>query len=296
MKKKTLMITGASGFIGSNFIKKYESEYNIVPVCLIENKPEDLDYTGVDTILHLAALVHQMKGAPEEKYFEVNTELTKRLATVVKEKGIKHFIFYSTVKVYGFDGELNNHNFILTENSPCNPNDPYGASKYEAEKILNSLQDEKFKVAIVRPPMVYGKGVKGNMLSLMKLIKILPMIPFNYDNNRRSIMSTENLLYMTHLIIKNEADGIYLGTEGNPVSIKEIVESIEKGLGKKKLNIKFPNFVFSLLCKVKPNIMVRLYGTLAFKQEDQYIKIGYRPKDSMNNQVKIMLGDYKNAK
>ena len=288
MKKKTLMITGASGFIGSNFIKKYESEYNIVPVCLIENKPEDLDYTGVDTILHLAALVHQMKGAPEEKYFEVNTDLTRRLATTAKGKGVKHFVFYSTVKVYGFDGELSNHNFILTENSLCNPNDPYGASKYEAEKILNSLQDENFKVAMVRPPMVYGEGVKGNMLSLMKLINILPIIPFNY-NNKRSIISTENLLYMTHLIIKNKADGVYLGTEGNPVSIKEIAESIEKGLGKKKINIKFPKFMFTLLTKVRPNIMVRLYGTLAFKQEDSYEKIKYKAKDSMDNQIKIMI-------
>ncbi|MGL4510571.1 NAD-dependent epimerase/dehydratase family protein [Cetobacterium sp.] len=296
MKKKTLMITGASGFVGSNFIKKYENEYNIIPVCLIKNKPEDLDYTGVDTILHLAALVHQMKGAPEEKYFEVNTELTRRLATTAKEKGVGHFVFYSTVKVYGFDGELNNHDFVLTENSPCNPNDPYGTSKYEAEKILNSLQEEKFKIAMVRPPMVYGEGVKGNMLSLMKLINILPIIPFDYDNNKRSIISIENLLYLTHLIIKNQADGIYLGTEGKPVSIKEIAESIEKGIEKKKINIKFPNFIFKLLCKIKPDIMVRLYGTLAFKQEDNYEKIRYKSKGSMDNQIKIMIGDYKNAK
>ena len=296
MGKKTLMITGATGFIGSNFIKKYENEYDIIPVCLIKNKPEELDYTGVDAILHLAALVHQMKGAPEEKYFEVNTELTRRLATTAKEKGVKHFVFYSTVKVYGFDGDLNNHDFVLTENSPCNPNDPYGASKYEAEKILNSLKDKNFKVAIVRPPMVYGEGVKGNMLSLIKLINILPVIPFNYDNNKRSVISTENLLYMTHLVIKNEADGIYLGTEGDPVSIKEIAESIENGLGKKKINIKFPKFIFNIMCKIKPNIMVRLYGTLAFKQEDNYNKIGYKPKDSMDNQIKIMTGDYNDTK
>lgn len=289
MEKKTLMITGASGFIGSNFIKKYGDIYNIVPVCLIENKPEDLDYTGVDTILHLAALVHQMKGAPEEKYYEVNTELTRRLATTAKEKGVKHFVFYSTVKVYGFDGDLENHEFRLTENSECNPNDPYGASKYEAEKILRAIEEDRFKVAVVRPPMVYGEGVKGNMLSLMKLINILPMIPFNYDNNRRSIISTENLLYMTHLIIKNKADGVYLGTEGNPVSIKQIAKSIEMGIGKKRVNIKLPNLIFKLIYKVKPNIMVRLYGTLAFTQEDNYIKIGYKSQDSMDNQIKIMI-------
>ena len=75
MTKKTLMITGASGFIGSNFIERYKDKYNIIPVDLLKIKPEEIDFRGVDTVLHLAALVHQMKGAPREKYFEVNTEL-----------------------------------------------------------------------------------------------------------------------------------------------------------------------------------------------------------------------------
>ncbi|MGL4787650.1 MAG: NAD-dependent epimerase/dehydratase family protein, partial [Cetobacterium sp.] len=133
MKKKTLMITGASGFIGSNFIKNYENEYNIVPVCLIKNKPEDLDYTEVDTILHLAALVHQMKEAPEEKYFEVNTELTRRLATTAKEKGVRHFAFYSTVAVWGTHGYFE-HDKVITLKTPLNPLTPYAKSKYNAEE------------------------------------------------------------------------------------------------------------------------------------------------------------------
>lgn len=289
MKKKTLMITGATGFIGSNFIKRYESEYNIIPICLIENKPEEIDYRGVDSILHLAALVHQMKGAPEEKYFEVNTELTRRIATEAKKNGVKHFVFYSTVKVYGYDGDLYNHEFVLTEESPCNPNDPYGASKYEAEKILSYLEDESFKVAVIRPPMVYGEGVKGNMLSLIKLIDKVPILPFNYNENRRTIVGIENLLYMTYLIVNKEADGIYLATEGEPVSIKEIINEIENGLEKKRFNIRLSNFVFKTLCSIKPNIMIRLFGTLAFQQKDNYIKIGYSSKFLMETQIKTMI-------
>ena len=136
------MVTGASGFIGTNFINKYNDRFNIIPVCLIENRPEDLNYSGIDCVLHLAALVHQMNGAPEEKYFEINTELTRRLAVKAKEAGVKHFVFYSSVKVYGYDGNLTDPNFILGINSECHPVDPYGKSKYEAEKILNSLKDE----------------------------------------------------------------------------------------------------------------------------------------------------------
>ena len=164
MDKKTLMITGASGFIGSNFIARYKDRYNTISIDLIKNKPEDLDFKNVDCVLHLAALVHQMKGAPREKYFEINTELTRRVAKCAKASGVKHFVFYSTVKVYGYDGDLYNHDIILNEDSPCNPkNDPYGESKLEAEKILKELEENEFKVGIIRPPMVYGKGVKGNM-------------------------------------------------------------------------------------------------------------------------------------
>lgn len=178
MRKKTLMITGASGFIGTNFINEYKDKYNIIAVDLLSKKPEELNFENVDCILHLAALVHQMKGAPREKYFEVNTELTRRMAEVAKKNGVGHFVFFSTVKVYGYDGDINNHEFVLNEDSPCNPTEPYGESKLEAEKILKELETGDFTISIIRPPMVYGKGVKGNMESLIKLIKKFPVLPY----------------------------------------------------------------------------------------------------------------------
>lgn len=279
MKKKTLMITGASGFIGSNFIERYKDKYNIIPMDLLKVKPEEIDFNGVDTVLHLAALVHQMQGAPREKYFEVNTELTKRVAEEAKKQGVKHFVFYSTVKVYGYDGDLYNHNMILNEESECNPvNDPYGESKWEAEKILRNLEDDNFKVGIIRPPMVYGKGVKGNMESLIKLIKLFPIIPFNYDKNRRSLVNIENLMYLTTLVIDKEAQGVFLPLDEKNISLKEIVEGIEKAYNLKKINIPMIQPIFWMLTKVKPNIMVRLFGTLQFDNKMTEDKLGYIPK------------------
>ena len=229
MEKKTLMITGASGFIGSNFIERYKEKYNIISVDLLKVKPEQLNFENVDCVLHLAALVHQMNGAPREKYFEINTKLTKRMAEESKKQGVKHFVFYSTVKVYGYDGDLYNHNIILNENSPCNPkNDPYGESKWEAEKILKNLEDENFKVGIIRPPMVYGKGVKGNMKSLIKLIEKFLILPFNYNKYKRSLVNIENLMYLTSLVIDKEAQGVFLPLDEKNLSLKEIVEGIEK--------------------------------------------------------------------
>ncbi len=267
--KKTVMVTGASGFVGSNFLEKYKEEFNIIPVCLIEKTPEELDYQGVDSILHLAALVHQMKGAPEEKYFEVNTELTRKLAVEAKKNGVEHFVFYSTVKVYGYDGDLYNHEFILTTTSECKPNDPYGRSKYEAEKILKNLQNENFKVAIIRPPMIYGPGVKGNMLNLIKLVDKFPILPLNYDENKRSIVYIDNLLEDTREVIENKLTGVFIPQDEKPVSIREIAEGIMNGLGKEKRIVKFPKSIYNLLYLIKPNVMVRLYGSLQFKFNSQ---------------------------
>lgn len=268
MKKKTLMITGASGFIGSNFIKRYKEKYNIIPMDLLKVKPEEIDFNGVDTVLHLAALVHQMQGAPREKYFEVNTKLTKKVAEEAKKQGIKHFVFYSTVKVYGYDGDLYNHSMILNEESECNPvNDPYGESKWEAEKILKALENSNFKVGIIRPPMVYGKGVKGNMESLIK-----------YDKNRRSLVNIENLMYLTTLVIDKEAQGIFLPLDEKNISLKEIVVGIEKAYSLKRINVSMIQPIFWLLTKVKPNIMVRLFGTLQFDNKLTREKLGYIPK------------------
>ena len=294
MEKKTLMITGASGFIGSNFIERYKNKYNVIPVDLLKVKPEQLNFENVDCVLHLAALVHQMNGAPREKYFEINTKLTKRMAEESKKQGVKHFVFYSTVKVYGYDGDLYNHNIILNENSPCNPkNDPYGESKWEAEKILKNLEDENFKVGIIRPPMVYGKGVKGNMKSLIKLIEKLLILPFNYNKNKRSLVNIENLMYLTSLVIDKKAQGVFLPLDEKNLSLKEIVEGIEKAYELKRINISMIQPFFWLFAKIKPNIMVRLYGSLQFENKETKEKLSYIPKISYEDGIRKMIGDEK---
>ena len=233
-----------------------------------------------------------MNGAPREKYFEVNTELTKRMAEKSKKQGVKHFVFYSTVKVYGYDGDLYNHNIILNENSSCNPkNDPYGESKWEAEKILKNLEDENFKVGIIRPPMVYGKGVKGNMESLIKLIQRLPILPFNYVKNKRSLVNIENLMYLTSLVIDKEAQGVFLPLDEKNLSLKEIVEGIEKAYKLKRMNLPMPQPFFWLLTKIKPNIMVRLYGSLQFENKETKEKLNYIPQITYENGIRKMIGE-----
>ncbi|MGL5054416.1 MAG: NAD-dependent epimerase/dehydratase family protein [Fusobacteriaceae bacterium] len=262
--KKTLMITGASGFIGSNFIERYQEEYSIIPIDLIKERPEDLNYKGVDCILHLAALVHQMKGAPREKYFEVNTELTRRIAESAKKSGVKHFVFYSTVAVYGTHGYFD-HEKILSVNSPTNPKTPYAESKLEAEKILLNMKDNNFKVAILRPPMVYGDNCPGNMKKLEKLVDIFPILPFGNDENKRSMVQVQRLLNITDKIIKNRIEIVSIPQDEKNASIKEIVENIANKKNKKIKLVRIPIFILKIFHKIKPSIFESLYGSLSFE-------------------------------
>lgn len=290
MKKKALMITGASGFIGSSFIEKYKNEYNIIPVDLLKIPPENLNFKGVDCVLHLAALVHQMKRVDREKYFEVNTELTRRVAESAKKNGVRHFVFYSTVKVYGYDGDIANHYLILDENSKCHPkNDPYGESKWEAEKILRKLENGDFIVSIIRPPLVYGKHVKGNMANLIKLIKFFPILPFNYNLNKRSMVNLDNLLYLTLLVINKKKSGIFLPLDEKNLSIKEIFDGIREELKLKRYNMKVFPWIIKILYKIRPNIIKRLYGSLQFENIETQKKLEYFPITDYKTGIKQML-------
>ena len=217
------------------------------------------------------------------------------MAEESKKHGVKHFVFYSTVKVYGYDGDLYNHNIILNEKSPCNPkNDSYGESKWEAEKILRSLENENFKVGIIRPPIVYGKGVKGNMESLIKLIKKLPILPFNYDKNRRSLVNIENLMYLTSLVIDKAAGGVFLPLLMKKIyHLKKYSEGVKKAYGLKRINIQLIQPFFWLLTKLKPNIMVRLYGSLQFENKETQETLNYIPKISYEDGIRKMIGDDK---
>src|SRR5664280_1285699 len=146
-----ILITGSSGFIGRNFIK-LSSGLNIREVDLLTTSPEEVDFSGIDSVLHLAY----------------------EMALKSKEHSVNQFVLISTSKVYGDSSPLQD---AWNEKSVCNPIDPYSQSKYEAEKLVGSLADDKFKVAIIRPPLVYGPRVKANMLNLIKMVDMCPILP-----------------------------------------------------------------------------------------------------------------------
>ena len=154
---KNILITGSSGFIGRYFIKN-ASEFTFHEIDLLTKKPENIDFSNTDSVLHLAAIVHQMKGGIEEEYFRVNRDLAFEVAKQAKAQGVKQFILMSTAKVFG---ESTTGTVSWNEKSQCFPKDAYGKSKWEAENLIRGLETESFKVAIIRSPLVYGEELLG---------------------------------------------------------------------------------------------------------------------------------------
>ena len=272
---KKILLTGANGFLGSYFKKKYAYKYNIETFSFLQDDFESLSLDGVDVVVHLSALVHQMSGADEEEYNRVNVEQTLNLAKRAKESGVGQFIFMSSVKVYGEESSK-----PYSEDTPCKAEDGYGKSKLKAEQELLALEDEGFKVAIVRTPIVYGEGVKANIKNLVNLIRKVPILPFGGIENRRSMIYIGNLNFFIDTIIEKKESGVFLVSDERALSTSELIELISKALDKRVYLIKVP-FFETLLSFVKPSFHKRLFESLEVSNSKTISKLLENDKKSL---------------
>lgn len=284
-----ILISGSSGFIGTNFIIN-SSEFSNIEVDLLNQAVEEIDFTNVDSVLHLAALVHQMQGAPEEQYFKINRDLAYEVAKRAKEHGVKHFVLMSTAKVFG-ESTTNKPSF--NENSECRPQDAYGKSKYEAEKLIRELEGDNFRIAIVRSPLVYGAGVKANMYNLLKLVDGFPILPLGGIQNKRSMVYVRNLVALLKHIIETQASGVFIAGDRSSLSTTELTQLIGTAFNKRILLIKIPNFIRSIVAKIKPSIIERLIGSLELDNSSTNKKLGFIPPFSTEEGIKEMVSWYK---
>lgn len=219
-----ILLTGENGYI-ANSIAKYihlkTNKYKVLQKSLRANSLDKLSLNEIETVIHAAALVHRNeKIESEAKYFEINTELTYKLAVKAKESGVKQFIFFSTMAVYG------NTQQIITRNTKTHPITFYGKSKLAAEEVLLDLQDEHFKVAILRPPMIYGPSCPGNYTLLSKLSCKSPIFP--RVENKRSMLFIENLCEFIFQLIQNKESGIFHPQDPQYITTSVMVREIAK--------------------------------------------------------------------
>lgn len=280
-------MTGASGFIGSAFMEQ-QKDHPIKTFSFQRESLQESSFEEIDTVVHLAALVHQPQMNEEKAYMEVNCDHTIALAKKAKQEGVKHFIFMSTIKVYGEESE----NGCFDEESQCNPVDAYGRSKLEAEKGLQSLEDETFVVSIIRTPVVYGPKVKANIFNIVKLLSQFPYLPFANIANRRSMVYIGNLIQLIEVIIDKRVSGVFLASDSRPFSTSEFFSWISKSLYDKEKLFYLPGFAL-LLKLMKPNIYQRLYTDLCLDATQTQKKLDFNPKYTTRQGVDKMIAWFK---
>lgn len=272
--KIKVLITGDDGYIANkfaNYVLKDE-RFEITLISVINDEWKKSDFSKYDTIIHLAGIVHRT-GVSEEEYDKVNYKLTIELAEKAKDKKVKQFMFFSTASVYGdVKGKID-------KNTKENPNNFYGKSKLKAENTLKTLETNNFKVCILRPPIVYGKGCKGNYCFLSKIAKKLPIFP--KVNNKRSMIYIDNLCEIMKLLILNNDSGIYYPQNSELVNTSEMVKLISRNNNKKIFIFRILS-PFVSLGKVIPGKIGKLcnkaFGDLYYDTEISKYKQNYNVK------------------
>lgn len=257
---KRILITGANSYIGSSFdkwINKTPDEYLVDTLNMIDGSWKNESFSGYDAIYHVAGIAH-IKETKEntDLYYQVNRDLAYETALKAKNEGIKQFIFLSTMNVYGIETG------VITKETHTNPKTHYGNSKLQAEELISKLSDESFKVAIIRPPMVYGKGCKGNYARLANLARKVPAFP--KVQNMRSMIYIDNLNQFIKLIIDEEDAGLFFPQNKEYVNTSEMVKLIAQAHEKKIWMTDMFNFLLRL---IKSSTLDKLFGNLIYQSE-----------------------------
>lgn len=281
--QRNLLVTGSSGFVGSSFMDSAKGHIKIRSVSLQNTRVEEMDFDRIDIILHLAGIAHRMEKTEDSLYYDVNYQLTKDLAIAAKASGVRHFIFVSTIKVYGDDYEL------LTPETECKPNDAYGKSKLMAETALEELGSDDFRVSIVRPPLIYGPQVKGNMQKIVNLIEKRRVIPFGNINNKRSMVAVDNLVALLDRIIETGKSGLFLIQDSEPVSTSKLISEIAKCKGKQINLISIPIVLRYTMKLIVPEIYKRLFGSLVVDDSKTRELLNFQPPYSFEEGIRSMV-------
>lgn len=261
---KKVLITGTSGYVGKHLVHFLENNQCMVDqISVRDDKWMDKEFNNYDVVIHLAALVHNNEpGADMKRFMDVNYKLTKQLADKSKAEGVKQFIFFSTMAVFGLEGSVGRPE-VVNKHTECRPVSEYGISKLKADEYLLDLSDDKFKVSIVRPPMIYGENSPGNFKHLKQYAKFIPIY---FDiHNERSAIYIGNLTLFVKDLIDREAEGIYYPSDNQHLSTNNVIRTIRANQGKACFAIPVPLFVYPMLRKI--SFFNKLYGNLTYSDD-----------------------------
>ena len=298
--KKIILVTGANGFVGQALcvelhqcgwpvrtaLRKSLPMHSASEQVIIDKIDGQTDWAdalrGVDAVVHLAARVHVMKDTstdPMAEFRKVNVQGTENLARQAARAGVRRLVYVSSIKVNG-EGTSGSQGY--SERDTPAPQDAYGISKWEAEQALQRVaQETGLEVVVVRPPLVYGPGVKGNFISLLAAVGKGVPLPLAGADNARSLVYVGNLVdaliaCATHPAAVGQT---YLVSDGVPVSTAELVEKIAGALGCRSRSFYFPPVLLRAAAVLlgRSAQIDRLFGSLRVDDEKIRRELGWVP-------------------
>lgn len=257
---KTILITGANSYVGTSlekWLSKWPEDYTIDTISVREDKWKSYDFSRYDVVFHVAGIAH-IKETKEnaELYYKVNRDLAYEVAKRSKKSNVKQFIFVSSMSVYGM--EIG----VISRDTVPKPKSNYGKSKLQAEELIEQLQDFNFRIAVLRPPMIYGEGCKGNYVRLEKFALKSPVFP--KIENKRSMIYIDNLCEFVKGLIDEGSNGLFLPQNEDYVCTSDMVRDIAEVHRKKIYMIKLFN---PLLKVLKVSTVSKVFGNLVYERE-----------------------------
>lgn len=267
---KRILITGANSYIGTSFEKhmaQWPSDYHVDTVDMMDDSWRGKSFSGFSAVVHVAGIAHQDSGkaaeAHRELYKAVNTDLAIETADKAKRDGVKLFVFFSSMSIYGMSAGIGKKRVITKETEPS-PSNVYGESKLLAEKGISLFSDERFAVCILRPPMIYGPNCKGNYVLLEKAALKLPIFPD--IENERSMLHIGNLCIYLKSVVDEEWSGTYFPQDDKYVCTSRMVREIAMANGRKIHMTSLFNPLLRVLSG-KVDVVNKVFGNLTYEHE-----------------------------
>ena len=313
-----ILLTGATGFVGNRLLSMLKQQghhcraavrrpSSTVDVLTESVVVGDIDaqtdwskaVEGMDVVVHLAARVHIMHDQADNPLLEfrkINLDGTRSLAEAAVAAGVKRLVYVSSIKV---NGEETKQKAFTPQDVPA-PSDPYAIAKWEAEKALQAIsRTSGLEVVIVRPPLVYGPGVKANFLNLIKLVRKRIPLPLAGIKNKRNLVSLDNLasLLMACCVHPAAPGHVFLAADDEAVSTAELISRIAGAFGQRSPVFYFPPAILHWATSIlgKQKVWRRLSGSLQVDNSDAKTVMGWQPVSSMDEELK-RIADSMNGK
>lgn len=315
-----IAVTGATGFVGSNLIRRLAaSEYKVKALCRslplqklycplvewvkISQLGDVAEATaalrGAKIVVHLAArahVLHETASDPRVEFLRVNRDITVKLAEAAVRAGVRRFVYVSSI---GVNGDVT-RGMPFTENSPPNPKTGYALSKWEAERSLQGYANRiGLETVVIRPPLVYGAHAPGNFQSLLRSAALRLPLPFGSCTNRRSIISVSNLVAFLIVCIEHPqaSNQIFVVSDGMAVSTKQIVSSLRRGMKRRRAVFPVSPFIMrtALALAGKSDTYQQLFGNLEVDSGKAEQLLGWAPDRNTLKQLEAVGASYVNS-